>query len=30
MRGGGCPHALAAERLLPFHEWPRRLASRCG
>jgi len=26
---GECPHALAAERLLPYHEWPRRLASRC-
>lgn len=29
MRGGGCGHAQAAERLLPFHDWPRRLASRC-
>jgi O-antigen ligase len=29
MRGGGCEHARAAARLLPFHEWPRRLLSRC-
>ncbi|HKP28367.1 MAG TPA: O-antigen ligase family protein [Gemmatimonadales bacterium] len=29
MRAGGCDHAKAAARLLPFHEWPRRLASRC-
>jgi hypothetical protein len=30
MRGGGCSHALAARRLLPYHDWPKRLASRCG
>jgi len=30
MRGGGCEHARAAARLLPYHEWPRRLASRCS
>ena len=29
MRGGGCPHARTAARLLPYHEWPRRLVSRC-
>lgn len=29
MRGGGCQHARAAARLLPYHEWPRKLASRC-
>ena len=29
MRGAGCSHNRAAARLLPFHEWPRRLAARC-
>jgi hypothetical protein len=29
LRAGGCEHARAAARLLPYHDWPRRLVSRC-
>ncbi len=29
MRGAGCDHVRAVVRLLPYHEWPRRLESRC-
>ena len=29
MRGAGCDHARTAAKLLPYHQWPRRLASRC-
>ena len=29
MRGAGCGHARAAARLLPFHQYPKRLVARC-